>query len=102
MIQEKERGSLMKFLIRKIVELLSLVVIACSCASKPVGKPIKFWIFDLEEERLINGNSETLNFDNPKLDHYTCLNKEDLKSLYIFLGAKNGQCMDSNTTLDAN
>ena len=86
-------------LIRKCIEVLSLCTVAFSCAT-PYHRPISLFVFDLENNRLVNDKSESLNLSDPKLKNYTCLEIEDLKSLYMTTGGSYGQCMDTNSPLE--
>lgn len=83
---------------KKSIELLYLIAIVSSCSSKPDLKPISFWIFDQENLQLVNARSERLDFINPKLDNFICLDKEGQKTVLILSGARNVKRMDTEST----
>jgi len=92
----------MRYLIKKFINLFSLCIFVISCATSEPKREVSFWVFDLENNYLINSSSVMLNYNNPKLNDMACLTKDDIIYLYKNIGEDNGQCLDSNTSLEGN
>lgn len=71
-----------------------------SCASLPDIKPVHPWVFDRENNQMVNSRAEVLNMTSSKLDSFTCFNKEDFKIIYIRMRGHGSSSVDTNTTLE--